>query len=134
MGIEKAAVYRDQIAAISAIPNQEKLDAFLTQVGRNRVKVVRRNAERIAQKQREQREQLDISFQNVFGMSAGSRTEAYDISHIAGTDAVGAMVVLEDAKPLRKAHRRFITNCSGWRRYRQSSGVSVSQNQTWSCR
>ncbi|MDD3350367.1 MAG: excinuclease ABC subunit UvrC [Eubacteriales bacterium] len=107
LNFEKAAVYRDQIAAISAIPNQEKLDAFLTQVGRNRVKVVRRNAERIAQKQREQREQLDISFQNVFGMSAGSRTEAYDISHIAGTDAVGAMVVFEDAKPLRKAYRRF---------------------------
>ncbi len=107
LNYEKAAQYRDQISAISAIPNQEKLDSFLSQVGRNRVKVVRRYAERIAEKEKEKREQLDVSLKKIAGISADSRIEAYDISHIAGTDAVGGMVVFQDGKPERKAYRRF---------------------------
>ncbi len=34
--------------------------------------------------------------------------ESYDISHTAGRDAVGGMVVFRDGKPLRSAYRRFI--------------------------
>ena len=33
--------------------------------------------------------------------------ECYDISHTAGSDAVAAMVVFENGKPLRSAYRRF---------------------------
>lgn len=36
-----------------------------------------------------------------------SRIESFDISHIQGTDAVGAMVVFRDGNPNRNAYRRF---------------------------
>jgi excinuclease UvrABC nuclease subunit len=107
LNYEKAAVYRDQIAAVATIPNQDKLDSFLEQVGRNRVKVVRRRAEALAQKEEERRAALDASLNALAGLSAAARIEAYDISHIAGTDAVGAMVVFQDGKPFRKGYRRF---------------------------
>ncbi|MDR0569841.1 MAG: excinuclease ABC subunit UvrC [Clostridiales Family XIII bacterium] len=35
------------------------------------------------------------------------RVEAYDISNIAGTDSVGAMVVFEGTRPSRRDYRRF---------------------------
>jgi len=35
------------------------------------------------------------------------RLEAYDISHTAGTDTVGSMVVFTDGKPRKSAYRRF---------------------------
>ena len=35
------------------------------------------------------------------------RIEAYDISHTAGSDVVGGMVVFRDGKPHRSAYRRF---------------------------
>ena len=107
MNFERAALYRDQIAAVAAVPNQGKLDSFLEQVGRNRVRVVRRKAEAVAQKERERTEALSESLQNLGSFSLESRIEAFDISHIAGTDAVGGMVVFQDGKPQRKAYRRF---------------------------
>ncbi|MEG1560050.1 MAG: excinuclease ABC subunit UvrC [Clostridia bacterium] len=36
-----------------------------------------------------------------------SRIECYDISHTAGMDAVGAMIVFTDGKPDKKEYRRF---------------------------
>ncbi len=36
-----------------------------------------------------------------------SRIESYDISHTAGNDVVGAMVVFQNGKPLKSAYRRF---------------------------
>ncbi|WP_246798134.1 excinuclease ABC subunit UvrC [Alkalibacter rhizosphaerae] len=36
-----------------------------------------------------------------------NRIESFDISHLGGKDSVGAMVVFEDFKPLKKAYRRF---------------------------
>ncbi len=38
---------------------------------------------------------------------APSYIEAYDISHTAGADSVGGMVVFQDGKPLKSAYRRF---------------------------
>lgn len=35
------------------------------------------------------------------------RIESYDISHTAGSDTVGAMVVFQNGKPLKSAYRRF---------------------------
>ncbi len=44
----------------------------------------------------------------LLGLSAlPSRIESYDISHTAGQDAVGAMVVFQNGKPLKTAYRRF---------------------------
>ncbi len=36
-----------------------------------------------------------------------ARIESYDISHTAGSDVVGAMVVFRNGKPLKSAYRRF---------------------------
>ena len=106
MNYERAAEYRDKIAAVKAIPDQEKLDDFLSDVRRNRVKVVRRKAEEMANREREKQEALKVAWQKA-GLAGIDRIEAYDISHIAGTDSVGAMVVFEEGKPSRKSYRRF---------------------------
>ncbi len=106
MNYERAAELRDQIAAVKAIPNQEKLDGFLSNVKRNRVKVVRRKAEEMAIREQEKAQTLNEAWEKV-GLSGIRRVEAYDISHIAGTDSVGAMVVFEEGKPARKSYRRF---------------------------
>ncbi len=37
----------------------------------------------------------------------GVRIESYDISHLAGSDTVGGMVVFRDGKPLKKDYRKF---------------------------
>ncbi len=106
MNYERAAEYRDQMAAVKAIPNQEKLDDFLSDIRRNRVKVVRRKAEEMAREEQEKILALNEAWKKV-GLDGIIRVEAYDISHIAGTDSVGAMVVFEDGKPSRKNYRRF---------------------------
>lgn len=106
LNFEKAAEYRDQIAAVGAIPNQEKLDEFLALVKRNKVKVVRRKAEEYAKQEEERRKALTEAWEKA-GLPNILRIEAFDISHIAGTDSVGGMVVFEEGRPLKKAYRRF---------------------------
>jgi len=47
---------------------------------------------------------------DVFGTELAEklhRIESYDISNTFGVDSVGAMVVFEDGRPLKKAYRRF---------------------------
>jgi len=41
------------------------------------------------------------------------RIEAYDISHLSGTDTVGVMVVLEDGHPKKSDYRRFTVRTKG---------------------
>ena len=106
MNFERAAEYRDLAAAVEAVPDQERLDIFLSDMRRNKVKVVRRKAEELAQKEQEMKESVEAAWNNI-GLTGINRVEAYDISHIAGTDSVGAMVVFEDGKPQRKEYRRF---------------------------
>ena len=106
MRFEKAAELRDLIRMVEGVPDQEKLDEFLADVKRNRVKVVRRKAEELAEKEQGRKEAL-LDAWNGVGLSDVHRIEAYDISHIAGTDAVGALVVYRDGKPEKKAYRRF---------------------------
>ena len=48
------------------------------------------------------------------------RIEAYDTAHLAGTNAVGVMVVLEDGVPAKKEYRSF--NIKGVKPRRQKSG------------
>lgn len=106
MEYELAALYRDRLRTVREIPDQERLDEFLTDVRRNKVKVVRRRAEALAEKEQTRQRELSASWQRL-GFSHIPRTEAYDISHIAGTDAVGAMAAFQDGKPLRSQYRRF---------------------------
>ncbi len=113
LNFERAAEYRDQIAAVNAIPDQERLDEFLSDIKRNRIKIVRRKAEEHARLLEEKKKALSEAWEKA-GFRNIRRIEAYDISHIAGTDSVGAMVVFEDGKPLRKSYRRFrIKTASG---------------------
>ena len=106
MDYENAAEYRDQIAAVEAIPDQEKLDGFLTAVKRNKVRIIRRKAEETKRLEEERIKEIDEGWKKA-GLPESYRIEAYDISHIAGTDAVGAMVVFENGKPMKKSYRRF---------------------------
>ena len=46
--------------------------------------------------------------QNLLGLEKlPARIESYDISHTAGSDVVGAMVVFQNGQPLKSAYRRF---------------------------
>ena len=62
-----------------------------------------------AARQIEKDEGVRIGLRMVFGDLGDEihRIESYDISHTAGMDSVGGMVVFEDGRPLRKAYRRF---------------------------
>jgi excinuclease ABC subunit C len=75
--------------------------------------------------------------------SLPNRMEAYDISNIQGTSAVGSMVVFENGKPKTAHYRRFkIKTVEGandyamlqevLRRRFKHAGVSTSQQDTWS--
>ena len=64
----------------------------------------------ITRRENEKSEALMKSMTEVFGEELGRRihrVESYDISNIGGMDSVGAMVVFEDGKPVRKDYRRF---------------------------
>ncbi len=46
--------------------------------------------------------------QNLLGLKmTPDYIESYDISHTAGSDSVGGMIVFKDGKPYKKAYRRF---------------------------
>ena len=62
-----------------------------------------------AARQIEKDEGVRTGLRMVFGELGDSirRIESYDISHTAGMDSVGGMVVFENGRPLRKAYRRF---------------------------
>jgi excinuclease UvrABC nuclease subunit len=63
LNFERAAEYRDYIAAVKAIPDQKKLDEYLSDVRRNRVKVVRRKAEEMAKQREEKKKALEEAWQ-----------------------------------------------------------------------
>jgi len=58
--------------------------------------------------QREQREKLTSALSEILGKNQDTfRVESYDISNTNGVDTVGAMVVFQNEKPVRKDYRRF---------------------------
>ena len=59
----------------------------------------------IALIQREDREVIPQA--EIGGIDLRGRIEAYDISNISGTSAVGSMVVFEDGKPRKDQYRKF---------------------------
>ncbi len=82
----------------------------LMDVVRKDAQVMLRDIDERAQRQIEKDEAVRNQLIEVFGEELGRRirrVESYDISHIMGMDSVGAMVVFEDGRPLKKAYRRF---------------------------
>jgi excinuclease UvrABC nuclease subunit len=59
----------------------------------------------IALIQREDREVIPQA--EIGGIDLRGRIEAYDISNISGTSAVGSMVVFEDGRPRKDQYRKF---------------------------
>lgn len=113
LDFERAAEIRNQINAVNAMPDQAKLDKFLSNVRRNKIKVVRKNYEELQRKASENRKAIVAGLESL-GITSFSRIESYDISHIAGSDAVGSMVVYNDFKKEKKSYRRFrIKTASG---------------------
>ncbi|HVW82420.1 MAG TPA: UvrB/UvrC motif-containing protein [Candidatus Paceibacterota bacterium] len=49
----------------------------------------------------------DENLEEARASSAGARIEAYDTAHLAGTNAIGVMVVIEDGRPKKSAYRTF---------------------------
>ncbi len=49
----------------------------------------------------------DIHGRRGYPMSTGSRLEAYDTAHLAGTNAIGVMTVLVDGSPSKRDYRTF---------------------------
>ena len=62
-----------------------------------------------ANRQIEKNKKIREGLVQIFGELGNkiNRVESYDISNIFGIDSVGAMVVFEDGRPLKKAYRRF---------------------------
>ncbi len=96
-----------------------KVRIFVPERGEKRalMEVVRKDAfmmlsdiDAITQREMEKIDAVTKSLVEVFGEELGRkihRVESYDISNINGMDSVGAMVVFEDGKPVRKDYRRF---------------------------
>ena len=82
----------------------------LMDVVKKDAQVMLRDIDERAHRQIERDEAVRNQLVKVFGEDIGERlrrVESYDISHIQGADPVGAMVVFEDGRPLKKAYRRF---------------------------
>lgn len=78
------------------------------------VELVRKNAEMAANNYRiecmkfEERDKAGQQLAELLGLSkAPARIESYDISNIAGSENVGAMVVFQNGKPKPSAYRKF---------------------------
>jgi excinuclease ABC subunit C len=49
----------------------------------------------------------DENLENARGGEAAARIEAYDTAHLAGTNAIGVMAVVEDGRPVKSEYRAF---------------------------
>ena len=82
----------------------------LMDVVRKDAQMMLKDIDERAHRQIEKDEALRRQMEEALGEELGARVrrvESYDISHIQGVDSVGAMVVFEDGRPLKKAYRRF---------------------------
>ena len=88
----------------------------LMDVVKKDAQVMLRDIDERARRQQEKDDAVRRQLIEVFGPQLGARinrVESYDISHIQGSDSVGAMVVFEDGRPLKKAYRRFKIHTEG---------------------
>lgn len=90
------------------IPQKGEKKAFLDLSKRDVIELSKGLDER-ARNQQEKASTISEALSSFFGFQADNRwrIEAYDISNTNGIDSVGAMVVFENGKPMRKDYRRF---------------------------
>lgn len=93
------------------VPQKGEKKAFLELSRRNVVEMSKYLDDR-AQHQLDRVSTITEGLARIFGGAKGSarpgwRIEAYDISNTAGVDTVGAMVVYQDGRPVRKDYRKF---------------------------
>lgn len=90
-----------------AVPQKGEKKALLELARRDVVEMMKVLDER-AQNQKERYEAASKALSALVGVTKDDwRLEAYDISNTNGVDSVGAMVVFERGKPVRKDYRRF---------------------------
>ncbi len=92
-----------------------KVDIFVPQKGRQMdiVSMSKNNAyEALAQKKSKSKaDSAVIELGELLGLSkAPEYIESYDISHTAGADTVGGMVVFKNGAPYKSGYRKFIVN------------------------
>ena len=92
-----------------------KVDVFVPQKGRQMdiVSMSKNNAyEALAQKKSKSKaDSAVIELGELLGLSkAPEYIESYDISHTAGADTVGGMVVFKNGAPYKSGYRKFIVN------------------------
>ncbi|MBQ9932093.1 MAG: excinuclease ABC subunit UvrC, partial [Firmicutes bacterium] len=109
MEFEKAAEYRDYITVVKTLAEMIAFHNDMSKRDRKRKKEAME--ERPTARSLSRTESFVSTFVPLVGKTPAEgrplRVEAYDISHIAGTDSVGAMVVFTDGKAEKKAYRRF---------------------------
>lgn len=90
------------------VPQKGEKKAFLDLAKRDVIELSKVLDER-ARNQQEKASAISEALSSFFGFHAEGnwRIEAYDISNTNGVDSVGAMVVFENGKPVRKDYRRF---------------------------
>lgn len=90
------------------VPQKGEKKAFLDLAKRDVIELSKVLDER-AKNQQEKASAISEALSSFFGFHAGRkwRIEAYDISNTNGVDSVGAMVVFENGRPVRKDYRRF---------------------------
>lgn len=71
------------------------------------VKTIDERAEAKAEREEFLKEQIDTVYSHLKAGTHGYRIEAYDISDINGIDSVGAMVVFDGSRRIKKDYRRF---------------------------
>jgi len=98
MEYETAAGYRDYIEAV------HEMQGMLRDPKRYR------DPHLVALNQKQKEVGIKNGLVHIFGKELAeriSRIESYDISHIGGIDAVGAMVVFRDGRPEKSSYRRY---------------------------
>lgn len=98
MDYERAAAYRDYIEAV------REMQGMLRDPKRSR------DPHAAALRQKQRAVGIKNGLVNIFGKELADRirrTESFDISHIGGIDAVGAMVVFRDGHADKTAYRRY---------------------------
>ncbi|MCQ2554085.1 MAG: excinuclease ABC subunit UvrC [Clostridia bacterium] len=89
------------------VPERGDKKALLDLAKRDRLELAKTMDIKI-QSEKEKTDSIHNALRVLTGMDKSSyRVESYDISNTNGVDTVGAMVVFEDLKPVRKDYRRF---------------------------
>lgn len=90
-----------------AVPKRGENLELIRLVKKNAEDMLSKYGDRYTKRNRQNQENLE-NLQDMLNLeNLPKRIEAYDISHIAGDESVGAMVVFEDGKTKRSDYRKF---------------------------